>query len=90
MANKVVSLRVAANSQIDKVGSAAVRFIKEGNDVELLAMGAGAVNQAIKSCIKARGFSAPAGIDLVVRPGFVDVTVQNVVKSAICLKLIQM
>ena len=37
---KMVQLRVAASSQIDKVGSAAVRFYQEGNNVELLAMGA--------------------------------------------------
>jgi stage V sporulation protein S len=71
------------------VGSAAIRFIREGNDVELLAMGAGAVNQAIKSVIKARGFAAPSGIDLLVRPGFTDVEVNGVIKSAVCLHIVR-
>lgn len=84
----MTSLRVAASSQIDKVGSAIVRFLQEGADVELVAMGAGAVNQALKSVIKARGFAAPAGMDLLMRPGFRDVEMDGKVKSVVCIHIV--
>jgi len=88
MKSNEIVLKVAAGSQIDRVGSAAIRFIREGKDVRLLAMGAGAVNQAIKAAIKARGFAAPSGVDLVIKPGFVDVEVDGKTKSAISLELV--
>lgn len=47
--------------------------IYDGHRPVLRAIGAGALNQALKACIIARGYVAARGIDLVVRPGFATV-----------------
>lgn len=63
-------LRVSAGSNPQSVASAIAHAIYEHHQVKLRAVGAGAVNQAVKAVAIARGFTAPRGIDLVVKPGF--------------------
>ena len=63
-------LRVSAGSSPQSVASAIAHAIYETRQVKLRAVGAGAVNQAVKAIAIARGFTAPRGIDLVVKPGF--------------------
>ena len=41
------------------------------------AIGAGAINQAIKAVAIARGFVAPAGVDLICIPAFAEVQVEG-------------
>lgn len=77
MAKEKIVLKVAAGSNPSSVAGSIVKNIQEGKDVELLAVGAGANNQAIKAAAIARGFAAPAGMDLLVKPGFVDVNIPN-------------
>lgn len=78
-----VELRVAGGSNPSKIAGAIVRFMEEGNEVRLVAMGAGAVNQGVKAIAIARGMAAPAGIDLYMVPGFTDEMVSGVKKTAI-------
>lgn len=63
-------LRVSAGSSPQSVASAIAHAIYETRQVKLRAVGAGAVNQAVKAIAIARGYTAPRGIDLVVKPGF--------------------
>ena len=49
------------------------------------AVGAGAINQAIKSIAIARGFVAPSGKDLICIPAFSDITIEGEEKTAIKL-----
>jgi len=63
--------------------------MQEGCDVELIAMGAGANNQAVKSLIKARAFAAPIGWDLSFKAGFIDLEINGETKSAICYRIIK-
>lgn len=49
------------------------------------AVGAGALNQAVKAVAIARGFVAPMGINLVCIPAFTEVEIDNENKSAIKL-----
>ena len=58
---------------------------KENGKVELQAIGAGALNQAIKGIAIARGFVAPSGIDLVCIPAFADVEVEGEDRTGIKL-----
>ena len=55
------------------------------NSVEIQAIGAGALNQAIKSVAIARGFVAPSGMDLVCIPAFTDIEIDGEQKTAIKL-----
>ena len=53
--------------------------------VEIQAIGAGAANQAIKSVAIARGYLAPAGIDLICKPAFANVEIDGAERTAIKL-----
>ena len=84
MAETIV-LKVAASSNPTKVATSIIKNMQEGRDVETLSIGAGAMNQSVKSVAIARGLAAPMGWDLTIRPGFVDLTINNEVKTAIRL-----
>ena len=58
------------------------KHIEEGK-VELQAIGAGAVNQAVKAIAIARGFTASSGVDLICIPAFVDVEIEGEERTAI-------
>ena len=49
------------------------------------AIGAGALNQAIKAIAIARGFVAPSGVNLVCIPAFADVEVEGEERTGIKL-----
>ena len=63
-------LRVSATSNPHSVASAIAHAVYDTRAVKLRAVGAGAVNQAVKAIAVARGFTAPRGIDLTCKPGF--------------------
>ena len=53
--------------------------------MEIQAIGAGAANQAIKSIAIARGYLAPAGVDLICKPAFANVEINGEERTAIKL-----
>ncbi len=59
--------------------------IKEKNIVEIQAVGAGAINQAVKAIAIARGFVAPSGKDIVCVPAFTDIEIDGEERTAIKL-----
>lgn len=63
-------LRVKSSSSPQSVAAALSHAIYDSRPVKLRAIGAGAVNQAVKACAIARGYVAPRGIDLSFKPGF--------------------
>ncbi|ADQ04543.1 Stage V sporulation protein S [Caldicellulosiruptor owensensis OL] len=76
-------LKVAATSKPQKVAGALTAVIKEKRAVELQAVGAGAVNQAVKAIAIARGKVAPNGIDLIVIPAFSEIDIDGEERTAI-------
>ena len=58
-------LRVSTKSNPNSVAGALAGVLREKGTAELQAVGAGALNQAVKAVAIARGFVAPSGIDLV-------------------------
>ena len=60
-------------------------IIKEKNIVEIQAVGAGAINQAVKAIAIARGFVAPSGRDIVCVPAFTDIEIDGQERTAIKL-----
>ena len=78
-------LKVSAKSSPNKVAGALAGVIREEGKAEMQAIGAGALNQAIKATAIARGFVAPSGIDLVCIPGFVDIGIDGEERTAIKL-----
>ncbi|ACM22670.1 MULTISPECIES: stage V sporulation protein S [Thermotoga] len=76
-------LKVASNSNPNKVAGALAGVIREKGKAELQAIGAGAVNQAVKAIAIARGYLAPSGINLVCVPAFTEVQINGETRTAI-------
>ncbi len=78
-------LKVSAKSSPNAVAGALSGIIREKGIVEIQAIGAGAINQAVKAVAIARGFVAPSGINLVCIPAFTEVTIDGEARTAIKL-----
>jgi stage V sporulation protein S len=78
-------LKVSAKSSPNSVAGALAGVIREKGTAELQAIGAGAINQAVKAIAIARGFVAPSGVDLVCIPAFTDVIIEGEERTAIKL-----
>jgi len=78
-------LKVSAKSNPNSVAGALAGVMREKGGVEIQAIGAGALNQAIKAIAIARGYVAPGGIDLVCIPAFADIMVEGEERTAIRL-----
>ncbi|MDI6601426.1 MAG: stage V sporulation protein S [Thermoanaerobacteraceae bacterium] len=76
-------LKVSAKSQPKSVAGALAAVLREKSVVEIQAVGAGAVNQAVKSIAIARGYVAPNGIDLIAIPAFSEIEIDGEVRTAI-------
>jgi stage V sporulation protein S len=76
-------LKVSAKSQPKAVAGALAAVLRERTSAEVQAVGAGAVNQAIKAIAITRGFVAPNGIDLVVVPAFSEIEIEGEERTAI-------
>jgi Uncharacterized protein conserved in bacteria len=76
-------LKVSAKSQPKSVAGALAAVLRDNISAEVQAVGAGAVNQAVKAIAITRGFVAPNGIDLVVVPAFSEITIDGEERTAI-------
>ena len=72
-------------SDSNRVSGALANGLREQSSVEIQAIGAGALNQAIKGIAIARGFVAPSGKNLVCIPAFSDITIDGEERTAIKL-----
>jgi stage V sporulation protein S len=80
-------LRVGAGSSPIALASAIAHAIYENGNVKLRAVGAGAVNQAMKAIAIASGYTAPRGISIVCVPGFATVESNGDKISAMVIKV---
>lgn len=78
-------LKVSSQSRPSAVAGAIAGVIREKGKVEIQAIGAGAVNQAIKAVAIARGYLAPGGIDVICIPAFTDVFIEGEERTAVKL-----
>ena len=78
-------IKVSANSRTSAVAGAIAGVIREHKHAEVQAIGAGAVNQAVKALVLATGYLKNDGIDVVCVPEFVDVAIDDKVRTAIKL-----
>jgi len=77
------ALKVSTKSQPKSVAGAIAAIVRNNDSVEINTIGAGAVNQAVKSIAIARGFVAPNGIELVTIPAFSQIEVDGEPKTSI-------
>ncbi len=78
-------IKVSATSRTSAVAGAIAGVIREHKRAEVQAIGAGAVNQAIKALVLAIGYLKNDGIDVVCVPQFVDVEIDGNTRTAIKL-----
>lgn len=76
-------LRISAKSSPNSVAGAIAGLIREKGRAEMQAIGAGAINQAIKAVAIARGFVAPTGVELICVPAFAEVVIDEQDKTGI-------
>jgi stage V sporulation protein S len=79
------TLKVSSKSNPNSVAGALANAVREHDNVEIQAIGAGALNQAIKAIAIARGFVAPSGKNLVCIPAFTDIVIDGEERTAIKL-----
>lgn len=78
-------LKVSTKSSPNSVAGALAAILKDSSLVEIQAVGAGAINQAVKAVAIARGFVAPMGKDLVCIPAFAEIIIDGEERTAIKL-----
>ena len=81
-------IKVSATSRTSAVAGAIAGVIREQNRAEVQAIGAGAVNQAVKAMILANGYLKEEGITISATPEFVDVAIDDKVRTAIKLVIL--
>jgi len=84
---KMEILKVSSNSNPNKVAGAIAGSLSKAEKVEIQAIGAGAVNQAVKALAVARRFLEESGKDLYVVPGFIEIKIGEDVRTGISFKV---
>jgi stage V sporulation protein S len=78
-------IKVSATSRTSAVAGAIAGVIREHKHADVQAIGAGAVNQAVKALVLATGYLDGDDIHVVCKPEFVDVEIDGKVRTAIKL-----
>jgi len=76
-------IKVASHSRTAAVAGAIAGVIRESQHAEVQAIGASAVNQAIKAMVIAKSYLAEEGVDIIFSPSFVDVSIDDQSRTAI-------
>ncbi|HNT23704.1 MAG TPA: stage V sporulation protein S [Anaerolineales bacterium] len=76
-------IKVSGTSRTSAVAGAIAGVVREHKHAEVQAIGASAINQAVKALALARGYLTNDGIDIICAPEFVDVQIDDKVRTAI-------
>ncbi len=76
-------IKVAGSSRTSSVAGAIAGVFRENRRAEVQAIGAGAVNQAIKAIVLARSYLQRDGLEIAFVPEFSDVEIDGKVRTAI-------
>ena len=85
---KIETLRVSGSSRPNAVAGAIAALIRSDGIVDVQAIGAQAVNQAVKSIAIARSYLEEDNLDLSVQPSFVKLMLQDDERTAIKLRVV--
>ena len=77
------TIKVSATSRTSAVAGAIAGVMREQKHAEVQAIGAGAVNQAVKAFIIASGYLKADGIEVVCTAEFTDIDIEGKVRTAI-------
>jgi len=76
-------IKVSARSRTAAVAGAIAGVLREHGTAQVQAIGAGAVNQAIKAIVIAKGYMAEEGVAIITTPEFVDIEIDGKERTAI-------
>jgi stage V sporulation protein S len=76
-------IKVSADSRTTAVAGAIAGIVREQKHAEVQAIGAGAVNQAVKACAIARGYLEGDGLNVICIPSFTEVTINGKERTAL-------
>jgi stage V sporulation protein S len=82
-AKKADIIRVSATSRSTAVAGAIAGVMREHHFAEVQAIGAGAVNQAVKALAIARGYLDGDGINIMCVPQFMEVDIDGQERTAV-------
>lgn len=80
-------IKVSSKSPVPQLAGSIVISVENGEDVELRAIGASAVNQMYKAIASARGTLASKGKDLSIKPGFDEIKEDDVEKTVMIARI---
>ena len=80
-------IKVSSQSRTSAVAGAIAGVMREKGHVDVQAIGAGAVNQAVKAVCIARGYLEEDGIDIICIPTFVEVQIDDQERTAVRLSV---
>lgn len=86
-AAEVEVLKVSTKSNPNSVAGAIAGAIRGSGAVVVQVVGAGALNQATKAAVIARGILSTGGLDIVVTPSFADIEIDGEQRTALRLRL---
>ncbi len=76
-------IKVSARSRTAAVAGAIAGVMRESSRAEVQAIGAGAVNQAVKAIVIAKGYLAEEDVHITCVPSFVDVDIDDQERTAV-------
>ena len=76
-------IKVSGKSRTSAVAGAIAGMFRERQHVEVQAIGASAINQAVKALALARNYLSEDGFNVVCMPEFVDVEIEQKIRTAI-------
>jgi stage V sporulation protein S len=76
-------IKVSGTSRTSAVAGAIAGVVRENKRAEVQAIGASAINQAVKAMALAKGYLTNDGMDIVFIPEFVDVQIEDKIRTAI-------
>lgn len=80
-------IKVSAQSRSTAVAGAIAGMMREQGHAEMQAIGASAVNQAVKAIAIARGYLQQDGIDLMTTPSFAEVDIDGNERTAVRISI---
>ncbi len=80
-------LKVSTRSNPNSVAGAIAGAIRHSGAVVMQVVGAGALNQATKASVIARGILSAGGLDIVMTPSFADIEIDGEQRTALRLRL---
>ena len=76
-------LKVSAGTEVGGLAGAIAGAIRQGEEAEIVSVGAGALNQSVKAVAIAKEFLLREGKEIAVSPSFLGISIDGSEKTAI-------